>query len=81
MAKHPTQIEPLAVGTRGAGRMGGWGKTKTFELIAAGELESYLDGSKRMVTTASIRARIERKLKEGPSKRHDGQNLTNRAAT
>jgi hypothetical protein len=53
--------------------MGGWGKTKVFELIAAGELKSYLDGSKRMVTTASIRDRINRKLAEGPRKRHDGR--------
>jgi len=37
-------IKPLVVGTAEAGRLGGWGKTKVFELIAAGELESFLDG-------------------------------------
>jgi hypothetical protein len=64
MTKHLTEIEPYAVRTREAGRRGGHGKTKTFELIKAGEYESYLDGGIRMVTTESIRKRIERKLEE-----------------
>jgi hypothetical protein len=49
-------------------RMGCWGKTKLFELIAAGELESFLDGPVRRITVASIRARIQRKLQEAASK-------------
>ena len=57
-----SKVQALVVGTREAQRMGGWGKTKLFELIAAGELESYLDGSVRRITTASIHARIRRKL-------------------
>ena len=56
--------DPFAVKTREAGRLGGHGKTKTFELIKSGEYKSYLDGSVRMVVTASIRARVNRKLKE-----------------
>jgi hypothetical protein len=59
-----TEIEPLAVRTREAQRLGGWGKTKLFELIKAGEVDSYLDGRVRLITTASIRARIQRKLQE-----------------
>jgi hypothetical protein len=59
-----TNVEPIVVGTREAQRMGGWGKTKLFALIAAGELESFMDGSVRRITTASIRARIQRKLQE-----------------
>jgi len=54
----------LVVGTAEAGRLGGWGKTKIFELIAAGELDSYLDGRVRRITLASIEARIQRKLRE-----------------
>jgi hypothetical protein len=57
-------IEPYVVGTAEAQRLGGWGKTKLFELIAAGELDSYLDGRVRRITLASIHARIHRKLQE-----------------
>jgi hypothetical protein len=58
------QVKALVVGTREAQRMGGWGKTKLFELIRSGELQSFMDGSVRRITTASIRARVRRKLKE-----------------
>jgi len=69
-------IDPFAVKTREAGRLGGHGKTKTFELIKSGEYESYLDGSVRMVVTASIRARIKRKLKESGGITKDTHLLT-----
>jgi hypothetical protein len=58
------QVKALVVGTREAQRMGGWCKTKLFELIRAGELQSFMDGSVRRITTASIHARIQRKLEE-----------------
>ena len=45
-------------------RMLDCGRTRLYELIAAGELESYLDGKMRKITIASIRARIRRKLSE-----------------
>jgi hypothetical protein len=57
-------IKPLVVGTAEARRLGGTGKTKTFELIKSGEHESYLDGRVRRITLASIEARIARKLQE-----------------
>ena len=57
-------VRPLVVGTTEARRLGGWGKTKIFELIAAGELDSFLDGRVRRITLASIEARIQRKLQE-----------------
>ena len=63
-AKPNINVRPLVVGTAEAGRLGGWGKTKVFELIAAGELDSYLDGRVRRITLESIEARIERKLQE-----------------
>jgi hypothetical protein len=63
-AKPSSNVRPLVVGTTEARRLGGWGKTKIFELIAAGELDSYLDGRVRRITLASIEARIQRKLRE-----------------
>jgi hypothetical protein len=59
-----SKVQALVVGTREAQIMGGWGKTKLFELIRTGELESFMDGSVRRITTASIHARIQRKLQE-----------------
>ena len=64
-AKPPsTSVRPLAVRGATAMRMAGHGKTKLFALVKAGEYESYLDGGVRMITTASIEARIQRKLQE-----------------
>jgi hypothetical protein len=40
------------------------GLTRLYELIAAGELESYLDGKSRKVTLRSIKARRDRLLSE-----------------
>jgi hypothetical protein len=64
--RHPTctNVDPIVVSTAEAMRMGCWGKTKLFDLIRAGELESFLDGTQRRITVASIRARIQRKLQE-----------------
>jgi hypothetical protein len=64
MPKTFSGIEPLAVRTADAMRMAGHGKTKLFALLKAGEYESFLDGRIRLITTASIRARIARKLEE-----------------
>ena len=51
---------PLAVKPREACRMLGCGITRLYELINAGELESYRDGGARMITTRSIVDRVER---------------------
>jgi hypothetical protein len=56
-----TSPEPLAVKPRDAWRMLGCGNTYGYQLLGAGELESYLDGSSRKITVASIRAYIARK--------------------
>ena len=74
--REPTKTDPYVVGTAEAGRMGGHGKTKTFKLIKSGEYESYLDGRVRMVVTASIRARVNRKLKESGATTKDTRSLT-----
>jgi excisionase family DNA binding protein len=54
------QIEPLAVSPRRACRLLSVGNTRLYELIAAGEIESYRDGRSRRITMASIRGRIAR---------------------
>jgi hypothetical protein len=53
---------PLLVRPRGAWRLLGCGNTRGYRLIAAGELESFLDGRARWITTDSIRGYIARKL-------------------
>jgi hypothetical protein len=67
------QIEPLLVKPKTAWKLLGCGNTRGYELLAAGELESFLDGSSRKITTASIRRYIERQLAQGPSLRQPTQ--------
>jgi hypothetical protein len=56
-------VEPLVVRPRVARRMlGNCGTERLWELINSGELESYLDGRARLITVASIKAHIARKL-------------------
>ena len=40
------------------------GRTYLYQMLAAGELESYRDGKSRKITVASIYARIRRKLQK-----------------
>jgi excisionase family DNA binding protein len=56
------ELEPLAVAPKQACRLLGVGNTRLYQLIAAGELESYRDGRSRRITMSSIRARIARLL-------------------
>jgi excisionase family DNA binding protein len=55
-------LEPLVVKPKVAWRMLGCGNTRGYELIAAGELQSYKDGRSRKITVASIKRYIERRL-------------------
>jgi hypothetical protein len=57
-------VEPIAVRPKVAQKMGGWGHTRLYQLIASGELESYRDGRARMITVRSIKARAARLLSE-----------------
>jgi excisionase family DNA binding protein len=50
----------LAVSPKDACRVLDVGLTKLYELLNDGELESYLEGRRRKITTASIRARVRR---------------------
>jgi len=55
-------LDPLVVKPKVAWRMLGCGNTRGYELIAAGELESYKDGRSRKITVASIKRYIEQQL-------------------
>ena len=59
-----TYVEPIVVRPRQACILLGCGMTYLFNLLNEGELESYLDGRSRLITLASIKARIARKLAE-----------------
>jgi excisionase family DNA binding protein len=54
--------EPLVVRPRDACRLLAVGNTRLYELIGAGELETYLDGRARRITMDSIRRYIARRL-------------------
>jgi excisionase family DNA binding protein len=53
-------VEPLVVSPRIAWQMLGCGNTRGYELLAAGELETYKDGRSRKITVASIKRYVER---------------------
>jgi hypothetical protein len=54
--------EPLVVKPATAWRMLTCGNTRGYELLAAGELDSYLDGRSRKITVESIHRYISRRL-------------------
>jgi hypothetical protein len=45
----------------------GLGKTKTYELITAGEIKSFTVGKRRLIDVASYLAFMERKAKSAPA--------------
>jgi excisionase family DNA binding protein len=55
-------LEPLAVSPKQACRLLAIGNTRLYELIATGELATYLDGRSRRIVLQSIRERIARLL-------------------
>ena len=54
--------EPLVVRPKRAWQMLDCGNTRGYELVKAGELESFLDGRSRKITVESIHRYIARKL-------------------
>jgi hypothetical protein len=56
--------EPLAVSPRVGFGMIQVGNTKGYDLIARGELDSFIDGHQRRITVESIKAYIARRLAE-----------------
>ena len=63
----PHQIEPICVKVNDAARMIGVGRTKLYELIAAGEVDVVKLGKSTRVTTASLRALIQNRCLIGPA--------------
>lgn len=53
-------LEPLAVSPRQACVLLGVGNTRLYQLIDAGELETYHEGRARRITMRSIRERVTR---------------------
>jgi hypothetical protein len=65
MSIHSTGLshdEPIVVSPRRARHLLDCGNTRFYELLAAGELESFKDGKSRKVTMASIKAYVARRL-------------------
>jgi excisionase family DNA binding protein len=62
----PGRVAPseaaLLVSPAGAMTMLSCGRTRLYELLDRGELQSFLDGRARRITVASIHAYIARKL-------------------
>ena len=59
---NPPKIEPIAIPPKDAFAAIGVGVTKGYELLNAKELDSFVIGRARRVTTASIRAYVERQI-------------------
>jgi hypothetical protein len=55
---------PLVVKPKAAWKLLACSNTRGYELIAAGELDSFLDGRSRKITVASIHRYIQRRLKD-----------------
>ena len=53
-------VEPICVRVNDAARMIGVGRTKLYELIANGEVETVKIGKATRVTTASLRGLVDR---------------------
>ncbi len=54
--------EPLLVKPRDACRLLACGRTRLYQLINSGELDSFADGGSRKITASSIHAFIARQL-------------------
>src|SRR5215472_8674470 len=58
----PGDLEPLVVKPKAAWKMLACSNTRGYELLAAGELDSFLDGRSRKITVDSIRRYIAQRL-------------------
>jgi excisionase family DNA binding protein len=56
------EVGPLPVKPKIAWKMLGCSNTRGYELIAAGELDSFRDGRSRKITVESIRQYVARRL-------------------
>jgi hypothetical protein len=58
----PSEFTPLVVKPKVAWKMLSCSNTRGYELLAAGELDSFLDGRSRKITVESIRRYIAQRL-------------------
>ncbi len=58
----PNDPAPLVVKPKAAWKMLACSNTRGYELLAAGELDSFLDGRSRKITVESIHRLIARRL-------------------
>jgi hypothetical protein len=58
----PADVGPLVVKPKVAWQMLSCSNTRGYELLAAGELDSFRDGRSRKITMHSIKAYIARRL-------------------
>jgi hypothetical protein len=65
--------KPLVVGMTKAEHLLDSGADKLYDLIKAGELDSYLDGNRRKVTIASIERYVRKQLAASSSGFQRGQ--------
>ena len=61
----PPSVEPICVKVNDAARMIGVGRTKLYEMIAAGEVETVKLGKATRITTASLHDLIRRQREAG----------------
>jgi hypothetical protein len=66
-------LEPLVTDVAGAQRMLDAGHQKIWDLLNAGELESFRLGRARRITIQSIRSYIQRKVAEAASPKNTGK--------
>jgi hypothetical protein len=59
-----SELGPIVVRPKCARRMLNCGQTRLYELIAAGELDSFLDGRSRKITVESIYRYVRRRLED-----------------
>jgi hypothetical protein len=62
-----TEVGPLVVGPNRAMVILDCGRTRLYELIEAGEIDTYLDGASRKITVHSLCAYVQRKLEAAGS--------------
>jgi hypothetical protein len=63
----PSDVVPLLVKPKVAWKMLACSNTRGYELLAAGELDSFRDGRSRKITVESIRKYITDRLAESKS--------------
>ena len=67
---HFDEFEPLVVSPRDAWRLLSCSNTHGYELLNAGELESFKDGKSRKIIVLSIHAYIARRLSASVSQKN-----------